>query len=89
MRGSTFHEAKALGIRGGMPYYQLAENFPGVNIASLSSNYELYGDITRRVMDIIRDASPSFTDIPSMRAFCILDGMDHLDLKKWGEDLSL
>jgi DNA polymerase V len=83
------HEAKALGIRGGMPYYQLAENFPGVNIAVFSSNYELYGDITRRVMDIIRDASPQFYRYSIDEAFCILDGMDHLDLKKWGEDLSL
>lgn len=81
-------EAKALGIRGGTPYYQLAEQFPGADISVFSSNYELYGDITRRVMDIIRDASPEFYRYSIDEAFCVLDGMERIDLKAWGEDLS-
>ena len=35
------HEAKALGIRGGTPYYQLAEQFSNADITVFSSNYEL------------------------------------------------
>ena len=52
-------EAKALGVKEGTPYYQLAELFPGVKIEALSSNYTLYGDMSSRVMEILRQAAPS------------------------------
>lgn len=81
-------EAKALGIKAGTPYYQVAEQIPKGVLTVFSSNYELYGDITNRVMNIIRDASPSFYRYSIDEAFCILDGMNINDLKKWGEDLS-
>jgi len=38
------NEAKALGIKAGTPYYQLAQQFPNTKIAVFSSNYELYGE---------------------------------------------
>ena len=40
------NEAKAMGIKAGTPYYQLAEQFPNQKIAVFSSNYELYGELT-------------------------------------------
>ena len=80
------NEAKALGIKAGMPYFQLKEQFPDVVV--FSSNYELYGDITDRVMSLVRKASPAFYRYSIDEGFCDLSGMDHLDLKKWGEDLS-
>jgi len=46
------NEAKALGIKAGLPYYQLKEQFPNGEITVFSSNYELYGDITDRVMSL-------------------------------------
>ena len=39
------NEAKALGIKAGLPYYQLKERFPNDEVIVFSSNYELYGDI--------------------------------------------
>ena len=53
-----------------------------------SSNYELYGDITDRVMSLVRKAAPTFCRYSIDEGFCDLSGMEHLDLKKWGEDLS-
>jgi DNA polymerase V len=47
------NEAKALGIKEGTPYFQLAEQFPNQKIAVFSSNYELYGELTSRVVNII------------------------------------
>jgi DNA polymerase V len=75
-----------LGIKAGMPYFQLREQFPDVVV--FSSNYELYGDITDRVMSLVRKASPTFYRYSIDEGFCDLSGMEHLDLKKWGEDLS-
>ena len=40
------NEAKAMGIKAGTPYFQLAEQFPNQKIAVFSSNYELYGELT-------------------------------------------
>ena len=82
------NEAKALGIKAGLPYYQLKERFPNDEVTVFSSNYELYGDITDRVMSLVRKASPTFYRYSIDEGFCDLSGMENYDLKKWGEDLS-
>ena len=54
------NEAKKMGIKEGTPYFQLAELFPGQKIAVFSSNYELYGELTGRVVSIIRQETPAY-----------------------------
>ena len=81
------NEAKKMGIKAGTPYFQLAEQFPNQKIAVFSSNYELYGELTSRVVDIIRKEVPSYFRYSIDECFVYLDGMDHLDLKQWGEEL--
>ena len=54
------NEAKALGIKEGTPYYQVAEQYPQEKIAVFSSNYELYGELTSRVVSIIRQEAPAY-----------------------------
>jgi DNA polymerase V len=81
------NEAKRMGIKAGVPYYQLAEQFPQHKIAVFSSNYELYGELTARVVDIIRQEVPDYFRYSIDESFVYLDGMEHLDLKRWGEDL--
>lgn len=83
------NEAKALGIKEGTPYFKLKEMFPGADITALSSNYTLYGDMSRRVMSIIRMAAPHTWVYSIDEAFCDLSGMarNH-DLKQWGEELA-
>ncbi|MBG6085143.1 Y-family DNA polymerase [Zhihengliuella flava] len=46
-------EAKALGIRTGTPWFQLAPDADRHGLAARSSNYELYGDMSARVMEVI------------------------------------
>lgn len=81
------NEAKRMGIKAGIPYYQLEEQFPHHKIAVFSSNYELYGELTARVVDIIRQETPGYFRYSIDESFVYLDGMEHLDLKRWGEDL--
>lgn len=81
-------EAKALGIKEGTPFYQLEELFPGQHIEALSSNYTLYGDMSNRIMEILRQAAPAIEIYSIDEAFLLLDGMEQMDLKTWGEDLS-
>ena len=68
-------------------YFQLAEQFPNQKIVVFSSNYELYGELTSRVVSIIRKEAPAYFRYSIDECFVYLDGMEHLDLKAWGEEL--
>ena len=81
------NEAKKMGIKAGTPYFQLAEQFPNQKIVVFSSNYELYGELTSRVVSIIRKEAPAYFRYSIDECFVYLDGMKHLDLKAWGEEL--
>ena len=81
------NEAKRMGIKAGMPYFQLREQFAGADIAVFSSNYELYGELTGRVMSLIRKASPRTFRYSIDESFCLLPDMSHDELKEWGEQL--
>ena len=81
------NEAKLMGIKAGMPYYQLAEQFPNQDIAVFSSNYELYGELTGRVVEIIRKESPAYFRYSIDECFVYFNGIGELDLKGWGEKL--
>lgn len=81
------NEAKRMGIKAGMPYYQLAELFPNQDIAVFSSNYELYGELTGRVVKIIRKESPAYFRYSIDECFVYFNGIEQLDLKDWGEKL--
>ena len=83
------NEAKRLGVKDGTPFYQLRDLFPQHNIYAFSSNYELYADMTRRLMNIVRNAAPEFHRYSIDEGFCILKGMEDVNLKSWGENLFL
>ena len=81
------NEAKKMGIKAGTPYFQLAELFPNQKIAVFSSNYELYGELTGRVVEIIKKEAPAYFRYSIDECFVYLDGMEKMDLKAWGEEL--
>ncbi len=81
------NEAKAMGIKAGTPYFQLAEQFPNQKIAVFSSNYELYGELTGRIVSLISQEVPAYFRYSIDECFIYLDGMEHQNLKKWGENL--
>ena len=81
------NEAKALGIKAGTPYFQIAQQFPNNKIAVFSSNYELYGELTGRVVSIIRQEAPAYFRYSIDECFVYLDDMENVDLKQWGENL--
>ena len=81
------NEAKKMGIKEGTPYFQLAELFPGQKIAVFSSNYELYGELTGRVVSIIRQETPAYFRYSIDECFMYLDGIELDKLQTWGENL--
>ena len=52
-------EAKALGIPMGAPEFEWRERFKEWGVQVCSSNYALYGDMSRRVMEILGGFSPA------------------------------
>ena len=51
---SRTDEAKKLGVGMAAPYYQNKEVIERNGVAVFSSNYNLYGDLSMRVMDTLR-----------------------------------
>ena len=81
------NEAKKMGIKAGTPFYQLEQQFPDNKIAVFSSNYELYGELTARVVEIVRNEAPAYFRYSIDECFAYLHGMDNVNLKEWGEKL--
>ena len=81
------NEAKALGIKDCTPYFQLADMLSGEKIAVFSSNYELYGELTGRVISIISKETPAYFRYSIDECFMYLDGIENDQLQKWGEKL--
>ncbi len=46
-------EAKALGFKMGMPYFQVRDDLERHGVAVFSSNYALYGDLSERMMTTV------------------------------------
>ena len=48
-------EARALKIKMGTPYFKIKEKLNKLGVAVLSSNYSLYSDMSRRLMNLIKN----------------------------------
>jgi DNA polymerase V len=69
-------EAKALGLKMGDPYFQVKEVLKQHNVAVFSSNYALYGDMSRRVMYHLGQVAPAVEIYSIDEAFLDLAGME-------------
>lgn len=76
-------ESKALGIKMGDVFYQVKDILERNNVAVFSSNYNLYGDMSRRVMSLLSTYTPKLDIYSIDEAFLDLSGMgdsDHLTI---------
>ena len=67
-------EAKALGVPMGAPEFQWRERLRAWNVEVCSSNYELYGDMSARVMDTLRQFAGAVEVYSIDEAFLSLEG---------------
>lgn len=82
------NEVKALGIKMGTPLYQVRDLVKRHNIAVFSSNYQLYGDMSQRVMNILRQSAPGIEVYSIDEAFLNLEEMPLETLQPFARDLS-
>ncbi len=73
------NEAKALGIKMGDVYFQIRDMLERNGVAVFSSNYTLYGDMSRRVMSLLSRYAPRIDVYSIDEAFLYLDGMGTSD----------
>lgn len=71
------HLVKALGVPMGIPWFQLKEQAKRQGIVAFSSNYTLYGDLSRRFMSVLAmHVAPEDQEIYSIDE-CFLDFTHH------------
>jgi DNA polymerase V len=68
------NEAKALGIAMGVPWHLHKDRFADAGVIVRSSNYTLYGDMSGRVMSVLRRFTPDLEIYSIDEAFLGLSG---------------
>lgn len=81
------NEAKALGIKMGVPAYQIKNEIERYGIGVFSSNYTLYGDMSNRVMTMLSSYSPDIEVYSIDECFLDFSDFERYDLKEYGEDI--
>ena len=80
-------EAKALGIKMGAPAFKIRDLIARHSIRVFSSNYTLYGDMSRRVNAIIVDYTPDVELYSIDETFLGLAGFARRDLRAMCQDM--
>lgn len=81
-------EAKALGIKIGVPYFQVRELVEKHGVVAFSSNYALYADISTRVMTTLEQLAPSVEVYSIDEAFIDLTGISSCtELNEFGKQV--
>ena len=82
------NEAKALGVKMGDPYFKLKPLIEQNGIAVFSSNFALYGDMSRRVQEVLRRFAPSVEPYSIDESFLNLAGMEGTDFDDLAKTIS-
>ena len=81
------NEAKALGLPMGAPAHQYNSFFNQHNVKVFSSNYPLYGDMSRRVMDVLKQFTLLVEVYSIDEAFLQFEGFEHYDLEEYARQI--
>lgn len=80
---SRSKEAKLMGVRMGQPYFLAKDEFP--DAIYVSCHHDLYGDISKQVMNLLREFSPNVQVYSVDEAFVDLTGLKRLYKKNYLE----
>ncbi|WP_290697602.1 Y-family DNA polymerase [Lacinutrix sp.] len=80
-------EAKTLGLPMGAPIFKWESFCREKNIHVLSSNYPLYGDMSSRVMEILKQFTPDIEIYSIDESFLEFKGFDNYNLNNYGSQI--
>jgi len=81
---SRSQEAKDLGIPMGAPHFQYRELFQQHGVVAFSANFELYGDISERITNLLASITPQIEVYSVDESFLNLGQLDIADYTAWG-----
>ena len=81
------NEAKALGIKMGVPVFQIKDIIKNNKVKVYSSNYALYGDMSNRVMQTLTQFTPEMEIYSIDEAFLDLSNFSRIDLAEYGRNI--
>ena len=84
---SRSNQAKALGIKMGEPYFKVKELIKKNKVHIFSSNYALYGDLSRRVMKVLKTFSPNVEIYSIDEAFIDLSFLNEKEIENYGKEI--
>ena len=84
---SRSNEAKALGIKMGEPYFKEKDIIVKNNVQVFSSNYSLYGDISRRVMRTLKRFNSDIEVYSIDEAFLDLSNFSDDEVEDVGKEI--
>jgi DNA polymerase V len=80
-------EAKKIGIKMGEPYFKVKELVKKNNVHIFSSNYALYGDLSRRVMKTLKSFSDRIEIYSIDEAFIDLTHVEEKEVENYGKEI--
>ena len=80
-------EARALKIKMGAPYFKVKERLSQLNVIVLSSNYSLYGDISKRLMNLLRKYCERMEIYSIDEAFVSINRPQDKNLYNWAREV--
>ena len=84
---SRSQEAKDIGVPMGAPAHQYQKMFDKNRIEVFSSNYQLYADMSNRVMKILSTYSPDQEIYSIDECFLKFEGFERYDLTNYGQEI--
>jgi len=84
---SRSNEAKALGIKMGEPYFKVKDIILKNNVHVFSSNYSLYGDLSRRVMRTLKRFNSEIEIYSIDEAFLDLSNFPDDEIEEVGKEI--
>jgi DNA polymerase V len=84
---SRSNEAKAIGIAMGAPIFKCKELVQKHGVEIFSANFVLYGDMSNRVMAVLRQFTPNLEVYSIDEAFLSLDGFESRGLEDYGRKM--
>lgn len=80
-------EAKQLGVPMGAPAFKHRDLFEKEGVVQFSANFELYGDISRRIVGVLQSITPRIEIYSVDESFLDLSELDITDYGAWGEQV--
>jgi len=84
---SRSNEAKQLGIQMAVPLYQVKYLCDKHQVNIFSSNYQLYGDMSQRIMQSLQHFTPELEIYSIDEAFLNLSGFEHKNLNLYARKI--